>query len=63
MRRAGPVAALVADSVDPRGLQLAAWRRAYLVNSALDALADRAVQRHAARRRYLGAAHDGVVGR
>ena len=63
MRGAGAVATLVVDAVDPRGLKVAARRGAQRMNHAADVLADRAVQRDAARRLLLGAAHDGVVRR
>ena len=63
MRGAGPVAALVMYTVDPGGLKLAARRGPQRVDDAANVLADRAMQRDAARRLLLGAAHDGVVRR
>ena len=63
MRGAGPVAALVMYTVDPRGLKLAAWRGAQRVNDAADLLADGAMQGHASRGLLLSAPHDGVVRR
>jgi len=63
MRGAGSVAALVMYTVDPRGLKVAARRGPHGVDHAPHVLADLAVQRDAARRLELRAAHDGMVRR
>src|SRR6185503_9062134 len=60
---AGPVATLVMNAVDPRGLELPAGRGPQRVNDAANLLADLAVQRDAPRGGLFRAAHDGVMRR